>query len=621
MKNLTLSIFLLCITLSVISQNTYNQNNYDVVFYGIDIQVSDTSSYLKGNTTIDILVLEKSDTVILNLGNQLEVSSVELNDSLADFIHLDEKLIIIDSFQEDKKYRMKVFYQGDGNDKNHDGAVFTRQLNNSKFTYTLTEPYSAKYWYPCKEVLSDKADSVYVFITTEKKLKAGSNGLLFDVVEIDQKHVQYQWKSFYPVAFYLISFAVGDFMDYTFYVDLGDSIPQMPVVNYIFNSESDFKNNKQKIDKTGDLIKLFSDLFGIYPFYKEKYGHCQTPMGGGMEHQTMTTLNNFDFDLVAHELAHQWFGNYVTCKYWNDIWINEGFASYSEYIALENLFSKEVADEWMNHAQSYVMTLRDGSIYVPDNELYDAHRVFDYILSYKKGASIIHMIRYELGNDDLFFRVIKEFLSKHAFGAASGEDFKQVLEERSGKSFDNFFNEWYYGQGYPILNVDWYQKNDTLYLFANQTVSAPERVGLFHLKIQFKALYPTGDSLFYLEMNEKQEVYKIFLNKPVYDVVVDPQNYLLMKQIINHLTDSGDMSLSPVLFFPNPAKHELSYYSRVLYEPFNIDIYNISGRKVKTFTGLNPFGDKLSLAGLEAGVYFFYLNADDFSSAIKIIKQ
>ncbi len=102
-----------------------------------------------------------------------------------------------------------------------------------------------------------------------------------------------------------------------------------------------FKQNKAAIDKTGDLILLYSDLFGDYPFANEKYGHCVAPFGGGMEHQTMTTLVNFSFLLVAHELAHQWFGDFVTCSTWQDIWINEGFASYAEYLANQYLKSQE----------------------------------------------------------------------------------------------------------------------------------------------------------------------------------------------------------------------------------------------------------------------------------------
>ena len=203
-------------------------------------------------------------------------------------------------------------------------------------------------------------------------------------------------------------------------------------------------------------------MFGTYPFISEKYGHCVAPLGGGMEHQTMTTLANFNFLLVAHELAHQWFGDYVTCGSWQDIWINEGFASYAEYIACQYLQSQTNADLWMADAQTYVKSETDGSVFVPEAFSTDEERIFDYRLSYKKGAAIIHMIRGELQNDSLFFSILRDYLDRYKNDVATGEDFKEVLEEKSGRDFTAFFNQWFYGEGYPSITVNWKHEQDTL---------------------------------------------------------------------------------------------------------------------------------------------------------------
>jgi aminopeptidase N len=229
-------------------------------------------------------------------------------------------------------------------------------------------------------------------------------------------------------------------MDYSFYIQKKNENDSILVQNFIYNNTTYFEQNKAAIDKTSDLILLFADLFGNYPFENEKYGHCIAPLGGGMEHQTMTTLANFSFLLVAHELAHQWFGDYITCSSWQDIWINEGFASYCEYISNQYLKSQEIADLWITNVQENVKSNPDGSVYIPENMIHDEDRIFDYRLTYNKGAAIIHMIRQEVGNDSLF-ETLASFIRKFKNGNASGLDFRDHLHVITGKDFTEFFNQ------------------------------------------------------------------------------------------------------------------------------------------------------------------------------------
>ncbi|MEZ5198242.1 MAG: hypothetical protein R2764_18190 [Bacteroidales bacterium] len=157
-------------------------------------------------------------------------------------------------------------------------------------------------------MLTDKADSVRIHITTSSENKAGSIGILQAAVPLPNNKVRYEWKSNYPIAYYLISFAVAEYQDYSIYSKpdylLGDSIL---IQNYIYDSPECLNYYKTGIDKSSLFLKLFSDLFAAYPFNKEKYGHCLAGLSGGMEHQTMTTIGRFDFSLVAHELGHMWF--------------------------------------------------------------------------------------------------------------------------------------------------------------------------------------------------------------------------------------------------------------------------------------------------------------------------
>ncbi len=177
------------------------------------------------------------------------------------------------------------------------------------------------------------------------------------------------------------------------------------------------------------------------------------PMGGGMEHQTMTTLHDFSFYLVAHELAHQWFGDFITCGNWQDIWINEGFASYLEYVAAQELLGQAAADEWMANAMSIALRETSGSVYVPEERVDDTYRLFDYGLTYKKGATLLHMIRFILDDDALFFSTLKVYLEAYGNGLATGADFQEILESESGMDFSCFFDQWYYGEGFPEVQM------------------------------------------------------------------------------------------------------------------------------------------------------------------------
>src|SRR6202008_424072 len=193
-----------------------------------------------------------------------------------------------------------------------------------------------------------------------------------------------------------------------------------------------------------------STIYGLYPFHDEKYGHCMAPLGGGMEHQTMTTLGFFDFSIVAHEMGHQWWGDNVTCRTWNDIFLNEGFATYTEQLAIEH-FDPTNAAANMLQAHNNVMSQLGGSVYNPDTT--NVNRIFSSRLSYDKGCAIIHSLRFVINNDTLFFNGLKNFQAQYHHSTASIDDFKISMENFTGMNFGQFFTQWIYGEGYPTFNV------------------------------------------------------------------------------------------------------------------------------------------------------------------------
>ncbi|MCG8699628.1 MAG: M1 family metallopeptidase, partial [Bacteroidales bacterium] len=392
---------------AILSSAVETFSDYDIKYYDFDFEFTPSSSEIEARVLVKARLSADVDTVNFALSSRLQISSVSINDSAFSYTHNKDKLSLItdDYLDVNEVFELVVEYQGDGLSRDVRGGVVSKKNQfKEHVVYTLSEPFSAQAWFPTNNVLTDKIDSAITSITVPGKYKAGSNGLLIDTKSVGLQRKKYTWKTNYPTAFYLFSVTVSDYTDYSYKVKLENQPDSLLIMNYVYNDDDFLKEQKGNIDETGKLISLYSKLFGVYPFYEEKYGHCMAPMGGGMEHQTMTTIANFGFGLVAHELAHQWFGNHVTCATWSDLWINEGFATYSEYLAYEALRSDSLAKEWLLYTMNGARE-SFGSIYFSENEAQDEMRLFNYELTYQKGAMVIHMIRKEISNDSLFFSV------------------------------------------------------------------------------------------------------------------------------------------------------------------------------------------------------------------------
>ncbi|MBA7534332.1 hypothetical protein ES705_26578 [subsurface metagenome] len=215
------------------------------------------------------------------------------------FIHSEDfiRFSPLEIYESGDLITMRLYYRLQDVETDRRIGIYNRQeTNGASVTYTLSEPYFSKGWFPCKQDLPDKADSAYIFLTVPDSLMAGSNGLLTNIKQLDNGFKRYEWKTYFPIAYYLLSLSVADYIDYSFMASTADG-DSVLVQNFIYNDSLYFKENKDDIDATAEMIELFSQKFGTYPFKQEKYGHCVAPMGGGMEHQTMTTLVNFGFNL------------------------------------------------------------------------------------------------------------------------------------------------------------------------------------------------------------------------------------------------------------------------------------------------------------------------------------
>jgi len=332
--------------------------------------------------------------------------------------------------------------------------------------------------------------------------------------------------------YYLPSISIGNYLDYTNYAKPAAMAPDsIPVLHYIVNNTSYFNSQKANLDKTPAFIEKYSELFGLYPFKDEKYGHAHASIGGGMEHQTMSTMNSFGLTLIAHELGHQWWGDNVTCATWNHIWLNEGFASYCEYLAIEKLpaiFAPTTASSFMQSVHTNVMSVANGSVHVPEASVFDENRIFSSRLSYKKGSAIIHNLRFEMQDDNLFFQALKNYQQQYKDSVATANDFKLVAETTSGKNFTDFFNQWYYGEGYPTFNIAYSkQGSDTLILAVNETVSASAVTPFFKGLYEFKVTSAQGDTTVKVNVTFNNQQFKFYYPKTPTGIVIDPNNWVV----------------------------------------------------------------------------------------------
>ena len=597
-------------------------DDYDIHYVKLDLSVDNLSAYVDGSALIEATAIANPlNTMVLELVDVLTVDSVFIDGmKTTDFTHSGELITITlpSSVAMDDTFATQVYYHGDPNSGGFFAGIdnATSSSWGNQVTWTLSESFNAKQWWPSKQVLSDKIDSSDVHITVPNHLKAGSNGVLENVVAVDANTDRYEWKSRYPIAYYLISMAIAEYDEYINYAFEGTS-DEIMIQNYLYNNPNVLPTYQDVIDQVPSMIELYSDLYGMYPFKDEKYGHTMAELGGGaMEHQTMTTMTGFSFNTTAHELGHQWFGDQVTCGSWQDIWVNEGFASYSEYLANEFLVSSGAARNWLNEAHNRALQ-PSGSVYVPEDEADNENRIFSYNLTYKKGGSIIHMIRHELNDDDLFFDIMKTYQTQFKDDVATGIDFKEVVESESGLDFDYFFDQWYFGEGYPTFYIEWTQGNDSLFIDTKQTTSSTV-TPLFKMTMEYKLYFEDAtDSVIRVDITDSEQSFKLKMPKAIQGIAADPDGDLLIK--INGLkevefvdeeeeedtvTAISAMEEAGVRVYPNPSRGSFTIELNGNLGGAIIEVMDFSGKLIdrKIFTNSNQ--STIDINGLSPGMYY-----------------
>ncbi|MFC1565977.1 M1 family aminopeptidase [Candidatus Neomarinimicrobiota bacterium] len=571
---------------------TLAQNEYDVNYYDIDIKIDPEMETISGTVGVQGKSLIASLSIVeLDLNSGLNVESVKSDQDVElNYTHNSNLLTVTldNPVNNGNSFNIIITYDGTPQASGFGSFGFS-QHNGQPMIWSLSEPYGARDWWPCKDTPKDKADSVDISLEVPSELIAASNGKLVNT-DVNGGWTTYHWQERYPIATYLVSVAIHPYsVFYDWYYTPTDT---MRLEYYVFPDH--FNAVQTTYGLTKDMIAAMAQRFGEYPFIEEKYGHAEFVWGGGMEHQTLTSLGGYSEGLIAHELGHQWWGDMVTCANFQHIWLNEGFATYSEalWYEIRDNDIQSLHNEMALNKNWY--RFRPGTIYVEDTT--STSSIFSGPLSYAKASWVVHMLRHVVG-DSAFFSGLKEYGDRYRFKSTVTEQFQEVMEEISGKDLNSFFQRWIYGELYPIYEVVYNQSDSYLNLLVKQTQASD----IFTMPIDIKATFTDNTQYTWVINNTSREqlfTLNIPNGKQILEIEIDPDEWILKEvgeirlDTTNNLIIADDFHLFPV--FPNPFNAEVTIRFSLKNEAeVELNIFDIKGNNVWNNTGRFTAGTHL----------------------------
>jgi aminopeptidase N len=599
--------------------------SYDVNYHFLDLSLEADTTFILGSVLTQFTVLNPLDTFTFELHQDFQIDSiVDAQSKNYTYNRINDEVYVPLSaaLQTNQNFCFKIYYHGTppsgasaaiGNGFSND---FSPNYG-TRVTWSLSQPYVAKEWWPCKQSLLDKIDSVTIHVTTSNTNKVGSNGLLKNIVALAKNKHRFEWESKYPIDYYLISVSVGNYfenIDYAKPKGIQDSIL---ILNYLYNEQA-YNDNKKTLGECKDVLSYYSECFGTYPFYKEKYGHSMAPFSGGMEHQTMTTLGIISYDVMVHELAHQWFGDEVTCSSWSDLWLNEGFATYAELLAYEKFYPQYLANKLfskINYAKQGI-----GSVFIKDTT--SVSRLFNSNLTYNKGGIVLHMLRWYIG-DSLFFKSLKTYTAQFAFQTANTLNFKAVCEQVSGKDLSAFFQEWIMGTGYPNYQINWNYASSSAHFNVFQR-NFQGSGNLFSIDLPLRLYFADGDSTdIRLQGNALAANYtKLNIADSIIRVEFNSKRQIMANGIVSKdtmLTSINEFIEKPLLnLYPNPCNEKLTIRTS-LQMPVELNLFDMHGKLLSSTTQTKE--EEILLLPESVGVYLLLIKNDKHQSIHKISRN
>lgn len=602
----------------------YNVNpntlNYDLKYQRLELDLDPAQRFVSGTVTSHFVPNQNISSIYFDLSDGLAVSEVKYHGSNLNFTQLASKELKIDfpaNIASSTLDSLSVKYSGVPTSVGSAGDAFTTSTQGgTPVLFTLSEPYGAQEWFPTKQSMNDKIDKVDFKITTPSQYNVAANGKLFSETLISGGKKLTFWQTNYPIPAYLIGLGI------TNYTKFNDTMgtPPFPFVNYVYPATAANGTIMSNIDWTKTVMNTFEQFFGPYPYRNEKYGHMEFGWGGGMEHATMSSMGAWSRGIIAHELAHQWFGDKVTCGAWNDIWLNEGFATFGEHVANEKLLMTNT--QFMSYLAGEMNSITSstgGSVYVADANLNNINTIFSGRLTYSKGGYVVRMIKWILG-ENAFYSALKDYHARPnlAYSYARTEDLKNSLFLSTGKDFTEFFNDWIYGQGYPTYQIRWNQTADQNVIFqVSQTQSHPS-VSFFEMPLPIK-VNGTGGEVAYLALNNtvNNQVFSNQVNFPVASVQFNYENQIIQRNS-TVTKDTGFLGVNAtnkdvIKIYPNPVSTQLSVSGITKNQKY--EIYSLDGKLIKT--GTYSAGQMIDVNSLTKGAYLLKIDSQN----LKFIKE
>lgn len=601
-----------------------NTGNYDLKYHRLEFTVNPAQAFITGTVTSHFVAKENLNTVTFELVDNMIVSQVMQRGTPLSFTQNNDDEIVITLPQIQAQGvldSLSVSYSGNPVSSGF-GSFETDTHNGDPVMWTLSEPFGAKAWWPCKQDLNDKIDMIDVYITTPRfnpsneEYIAVANGLeISQTINGSNKTTHYRHQ--YPIPAYLIAIAVTNYTVYSHTV--ANNGNPFEIVNYIYPEDISYAQSRTPI--TVDIMNLFADLFEPYPYANEKYGHAQFGWGGGMEHTTVSFMGSFSRGLIAHELGHQWFGDKVTCGSWQDIWLNEGFATYLSGLVIEDFDGESDFKTWRQDKIGSITDSPDGSVYVPAQDTTSVNRIFSSRLSYNKGSMVLHMLRKKLG-DAIFFQGLKDYLADPAlsYGYAKTPDLIRNMEAAAGgEDLSEFFNDWIYGEGYPRYTIRWNQAGgqSNINLEISQTQSHPS-VSFFQAPVPLRINGTQGETLdIVLDNTTNNQAFQPAVGFTVQNIQFDP-DYHLISRSNNVVLGTEDFTLDQQFgIYPNPTSGIVNFEKPASINVQNINIYNTLGQLLYS----EKYSETVDISKFSKGILIFQVETSEGVLNKRIVKE
>lgn len=587
-------------------------SKWDLTYNKLEISVNPSMYYITGSVYFEFTSLvDNLDSIIIDLTDDMQINSLSHNKTELYFTHSNHQVVIKlpKTLTEGEKSSFTISYEGaPDNISKYNNPLFQTSHNGIMQLFTLSEPFYARDWWPCKQSLVDKIDSIDILIKSPKQYESASNGVLISNT-IDNNLRICHWKHRYPIAAYLVFFSTTEYKIYSDWATLNDS-SKVEILNYVYPESYDIW--KELTPLAAEYIEYYSNLLIDYPFKNEKYGHAQIDGTSSMEHQTMCSMAHTTAEVLIHELSHQWFGDYITCGSWQDVWLNEGFATFFQVTFQGRSGKYQGINQWATSQWSARLE-PEGSIFVKD--ITDSHNIFDSFLTYNKGACILYMLKGLLG-EETFYKGLNNYLndSRLKYGFASTKHFCENMEAAADTTLTEFFNDWIYGEGFPIYNIKCYKKGKHLDFELTQTQSSPNSP-FFEMDIPVSVYNNDTLETIWLKNRAETESFSFDLDYLPTKILVNEYLYVLGK-FTSTITDAPLYQTSEFSVYYSANEKRI-----IINSPDNsegqLSVFNMLGQRIECLKcTMNK--SSISTTTYQPGIYFLLFKSNKQSYSTKV---